>query len=178
MTIRFFILSAHYRGTVDFSNEALQAAEKGLTRLMDAAGLLDTLRVSDSSSVSVGGLAERCHTALCDDLNTPIVIAELFEAARAINAVHNAQATITEAELEELKVAYRLFLFDLLGLRDERMGDSASHEAFAGAVDLLLAVRSEAKGKKDWATSDHIRKELEALGFTIKDTKEGTEWSL
>ena len=178
MTIRFFILSAHYRGTVDFSNEALQAAEKGLTRLMDAASLLDTLRPSDSSSVSVTGLAERCHTALCDDLNTPIVIAELFEAARAINAVHNAQATITETELEELKAVYRLFLFDLLGLRDERMGDSASHEAFAGAVDLLLAVRSEAKGKKDWATSDHIRKELEALGFTIKDTKEGTEWSL
>ena len=178
MTIRFFILSAHYRGTVDFSNEALQAAEKGLTRLLDAAILLDTLKSSVSSSVDIQGLSERCHAALNDDLNTPIVIAELFDTARIINSIHNGQATISATDLVELKQAYHLFLFDLLGLRDERMGEGASHEAFSGAVDLLLALRAEAKSKKDWTTSDHIRKELEALGFIIKDTKEGTEWSL
>ena len=173
-----FILSAHYRGTVDFSNEALQAAEKGLTRLLDAAILLDTLKSSTSSSVDVHGLSERCHAALNDDLNTPIVIAELFDTARIINSIHNGQATISATDLVELKQAYHLFLFDLLGILDERMGEGASHEAFSGAVDLLLALRAEAKSKKDWTTSDHIRKELEALGFIIKDTKEGTEWSL
>lgn len=179
MTIRFFILSAHYRGTVDFSNEALKAAEKGLARLLDAAALLDSLQASSSTSAeSIHGLSDRCHTALNDDLNTPIVIAELFEAARAINSIHHKQATITAEDLEELRSTYRLFLFELLGLRDERMGEGASNDAFAGAVDLLLSIRSEAKSKKDWATSDRIRDELSALGFTVKDTKEGTEWSL
>jgi hypothetical protein len=179
MTIRFFILSAHYRGTVDFSNEALKAAEKGLARLLDAAALLDSLQASSSTSAdSTHGLSDRCHTALNDDLNTPIVIAELFEAARAINSIHHKQATITAEDLEELRSTYRLFLFELLGLRDERMGEGASNEAFAGAVDLLLSIRSEAKSKKDWTTSDRIRDELSALGFTVKDTKEGTEWSL
>ena len=174
-----FILQAHYRSTVDFSNEALKAAEKGLARLLDAAALLDSLQASSSTSAeSVHGLSDRCHAALNDDLNTPIVIAELFEAARAINSIHHKQATITAEDLEELRSTYRLFLFELLGLRDERMGEGASNDAFAGAVDLLLSIRSEAKSKKDWATSDRIRDELSALGFTVKDTKEGTEWSL
>ena len=178
MTIRFFIRSAHYRGTVDFSNEALQAAQKGLSRLLDAAALIDGLKASATSTVDITGLAQRCHEALCDDLNTPMVIAELFDAARVINAVHNHQATITAAEIEELSSTYRLYLTELLGLVDERQGDGAAHEAFSGAVDLLLSLRQDAKSRKDWTTSDRIRDELTALGFTIKDTKEGTEWSL
>lgn len=179
MTIRFFILSAHYRGTVDFSNEALKAAEKGLARLLDAAALLDGLQAGSTTSIEgIQGLSERCYAALNDDLNTPIAIAELFEAARAINSIHHKQATITAEDLDELRRAYRLFLFDLLGLRDERLGEGGASEAFSGAVDLLLSIRAEAKSKKDWATSDRIRDELAALGFTIKDTKEGTEWSL
>ena len=179
MTIRFFILSAHYRGTVDFSNEALKAAEKGLARLLDAAALLDGLQAGSTTSiVGIQGLSERCHAALNDDLNTPIAIAELFEAARAINSIHHKQATITAEDLDELRRVYRLFLFDLLGLRDERLGEGGASEAFSGAVDLLLSIRAEAKSNKDWATSDRIRDELTALGFTIKDTKEGTEWSL
>ena len=178
MTIRFFILSAHYRGTVDFSNEALQAAQKGLGRLLDAAALIDGLKASPTSTVDITGLAQRCHEALCDDLNTPMVIAELFDAARVINAVHNHQATITAAEIEELSSTYRLYLTELLGLVDERQGDGAAHEAFSGAVELLLSLRQDAKSRKDWTTSDRIRDELTALGFTIKDTKEGTEWSL
>ena len=178
MTIRFFILSAHYRGTVDFSNEALQAAQKGLSRLLDAAALIDGLKASPTSTVDITGLAQRCHEALCDDLNTPMVIAELFDAARVINAVHNHQATITTAEIKELSSTYRLYLTELLGLVDERQGDGAAHEAFSGAVELLLSLRQDAKSRKDWTTSDRIRDELTALGFTIKDTKEGTEWSL
>ena len=107
-----------------------------------------------------------------------IVIAELFDAARIINSVHHKQATITAEDLEELRTSYRLFLHDLLGLRDERLSEGASSEAFKGAIDLLLSLRQEAKSRKDWATSDKIRDDLTALGFVIKDTKEGTEWSL
>ena len=179
MTIPFFILGAHYRGTVDFSNEALKAAEKGLQRLLDADALLDGLPASSATSVSeVRGLGERAYAALNDDLNTPIVIAELFDAARIINSVHYQQATLSAEDLQELKRTYRLFLRDLLGLRDERLSEGASTDAFKGAIDLLLSLRQEAKSRKDWATSDKIRDELTALGFVIKDTKEGTEWSL
>lgn len=178
MTIRFFILSAHYRGTVDFGNEALDAAAKGLERLMDAAALLDGLKTAAQSSVEVAQLRQRCYEALNDDLNSPKVIAELFDSARAINAVHNGQATITEAELKDLKETYRLFLFDILGLRDDRASGAAGTEAFGKAVDLLLDIRAQAKANKDWATSDKIRDELTALGFTIKDTKDGAEWKL
>lgn len=178
MVIRFFILGAHYRSTVDFSNEALQAAEKGLMRLLDAAALLDGLKSSEVSTLEVGQLESRCLEALNDDLNSPIVIAELFEASRIINSVHAGLGTLSAEDLKTLKRVYRLFLFDLLGLRDDRTSDGASHQAFSGAVDLLLALRATAKSNKDWATSDRIRDELTALGFTIKDTKEGTEWSL
>lgn len=178
MTIRFFILGAHYRGTVDFSNEALDAASKGLERLMDAASLLDGLKTAGETSVQVKGLRERCYEAMNDDLNSPKVIAELFDAARAINMVHNGQGTISTEDLEELKETYRLFLFDLLGLRDDRASGAAGTEAFGKAVDLLLSIRAQAKANKDWATSDKIRDELTALGFTIKDTKEGAEWKL
>lgn len=178
MTIRFFILGAHYRGTVDFSNEALDAASKGLERLMDAASLLDGLKTAGETSVQVKGLRERCYEAMNDDLNSPKVIAELFDAARAINMVHNGQGTISTEDLEELKETCRLFLFDLLGLRDDRASGAAGTEAFGKAVDLLLSIRAQAKANKDWATSDKIRDELTALGFTIKDTKEGAEWKL
>ncbi len=178
MTIRFFILSAHYRGTVDFSNEALEASAKGLERLMDAAALLDGLKTGEQTTVEVEGMRKRCHEALNDDLNSPRVIAELFDAARAINAVHNGQGSITAEDLEELKAVYKLFLNDLLGLEDERASGSARTEAFGKAVDLLLSIRAQAKANKDWATSDKIRDELTALGFVIKDTKDGAEWKL
>ena len=178
MTIRFFILGAHYRGTVDFSNEALEAAEKGLERLLDAAALLDGLKTADTTSVEVGDLRKRCYDAMNDDLNSPMVIAALFDAARAINAVHNGQGTITPSDLEELRTTFRLFLFDLLGMRDERASSAGGSEAFGKAMDLLLSIRAEAKARKDWATSDKIRDELTALGFTIKDTKDGAEWKL
>ncbi len=178
MTIRFFILGAHYRSTVDFSNEALQAAEKGLLRLMDAASLLDGLKTSPTSSVDIKPYRARCYEALNDDLNSPIVLAELFEVSRLINSIHNGLETITEEDLKELTHFFRLFLFDLLGLADERSNDSKSFEAFAGAIDLLLDIRSQAKANKDWTTSDQIRDKLSELGFVIKDTKNGAEWQI
>lgn len=178
MTIRFFILGAHYRSTLDFSNDALQAAEKGLVRLLDAAALLDSLKPGDTTTVHIQELRERCYTALSDDMNSPMVIAELFEATRAINSIHAGLASITAEDLEELKATYRLFLNDLLGIRDERQADGTAHQAFSGAVDLLLQLRAAAKANKDWTTSDRIRDELTALGFVIKDTKDGAEWQL
>ena len=178
MVIRFFILGAHYRSTVDFSNEALQASEKGLQRLLDAAQLLEGLKASDNSSTDISDFRENCHKALNDDLNSPIVIAELFEMSRIINSVHSGLITLNKADLNELKSVFKLFFFDLLGLFDERQNDNKSAQAFSGAVDLLLEIRSTAKQNKDWATSDHIRNQLTALGFTIKDTKDGAEWKL
>lgn len=178
MTIRFFILQAHYRGTVDFSNEALQASEKGLARLMEAAANLNKLTASAASTVDVSGLRARCYEAMNDDLNTPVVISLFFDATRLVNSVLSGQATISAADLEELKDVFRLFLFDLLGIREEGAVQEGNDEAYAKAVDLLLTLRMQAKAAKDWATADKIRNELIALGFEIKDTKEGFEWKL
>lgn len=176
MTIRFFILMAHYRSTVDFSNEALQAAEKGLARLTETYERLQKLQPAATSTVDVQGLRERCEEAMSDDLNTPIVISHLFDSAKAINSVFDSKASICAEDLKELQSVWQLFVIDLLGLR---MGEEQqSSEAYKGAVDLLLNMRLDAKRNKDWATSDRIRNELTALGFTIKDTKDGFEWSL
>ena len=179
MTIRFFILMAHYRSTVDFSNEALQASEKGLSRLMEAWSHLDKLKASEVSSVDVKGIRSKCYDAMNDDLNSPIVISHLFDATRSINSVLAGQATLTAADIEELKSLFKLFLFDILGMQDLAVvAAGANTEAFGKAVDLLLTIRKQAKDNKDWATSDKIRNELTALGFEIKDTKDGAEWKL
>lgn len=177
MTIRFFILQAHYRSTVDFSNEALQASEKGLERLMDAFTRLERIQPSDSTSVAVSGLRSRCFEAMNDDLNSPIVISHLFDAARSINLISDGKATISSSDLQELKEVFQFFLFDVLGLTVVSE-NSASNEGFKGAVELLLNMRLDAKANKDWATSDRIRNELTSLGFEIKDTKDGFEWKL
>ena len=180
MTIRFFILQAHYRSTVDFSNEALQASEKGLARLMDAYHHLMKLQPAATTSVEVKGLREKCYEAMNDDLNSPIVISHLFDAARAINSAKDGKGTISAEDLKELQGVFHLFLFDILGMVDESAGagNDTSREAFAKAVDLLLSIRQQAKANKDWATSDKIRNELTAIGFTIKDTKDGAEWKI
>ena len=179
MTIRFFILQAHYRSTVDFSNDALKASEKGYQRLMEAYSRLKSLKPSDASTVDVKDLRAKCTEAMNDDLNSPIVISHLFEAAKAINAVADGKATISAEDLEELKATYKLFVEDVLGLKaDAAEGSSSTSEAYKKAVDLLLNIRLEAKQNKDWATSDKIRNALQAAGFTIKDTKDGFEWSL
>ena len=179
MTIRFFILQAHYRSTVDFSNEALQAAQKGMERLLDAYNSLQKLKASDSSSVEVKDLRRKCYDAMNDDLNSPIVIAHLFDATRAINSVKDGKETISAEDLKELQDVFHTFVFDILGMRDEAASAGGdSYETFGKAVDLLLTLRQQAKANKDWATSDKIRNELTAMGFEIKDTKDGAEWKL
>jgi cysteinyl-tRNA synthetase len=176
MTIRFFILQAHYRSTVDFSNEALQASEKGLERLLEGIARLQKLQPSDVSTVEVKGLRNKCEEALLDDWNTPIVISHLFEAIKHINAAADGKATINAEDLQELKAVFKLFVEDLLGLQNT--ANETSNEAYIKAVDLLLEIRLQAKQNKDWATSDKIRNQLAAFGFQVKDTKEGFEWSL
>ena len=178
MTIRFFILQAHYRRTVDFSNDALQAADKGLARLMEAAANLEKLKPSATSTVDVKGLRAKCYEAMNDDLNSPIVISHLFDATRSINSVLAGQATISAEDLDELKSVFHLFMFDILGLKEDAAAVGNNNEAYGKAVDLLLNLRMQAKANKDWATADKIRNELTALGFEIKDTKDGFEWKL
>ncbi|MDR1436813.1 MAG: cysteine--tRNA ligase [Candidatus Symbiothrix sp.] len=179
MTIRFFILQAHYRSTVDFSNEALQASEKGLSRLLEAGKNLEHLEAKTTGSANnIKDLEQKSLEALSDDLNTPVVIAHLFEASRIINSALSGQTSLTAEDIRDLKRFFELFLFDLLGIREERSDDAVSSVSFAGAVDLLLEIRLQAKQNKDWATSDKIRNELTALGFEIKDTKDGVEWKL
>ena len=186
MTIRFFILQAHYRSTVDFSNDALVAAEKGLARLTEAYQRLMKIQPIANSQlptannlVEIGNLRERCQEAMDDDLNSPIVISHLFDSARAINTVFDGKGTISEADLNELREVWKTYAMDILGLQlDGAQETGAGMDAYKGAVDMLLNMRLEAKRQKDWATSDKIRNELTALGFTIKDTKDGFEWSL
>jgi cysteinyl-tRNA synthetase len=177
MTVRFFILQAHYRSTVDFSSEALEASEKGLSRLMEGYARLQKLTASATSSVETAGLRAKCEEAMSDDLNTPIAISYLFDALRAINLVHDGKETISAVDLDELKAVFILFIEDILGLKSETEA-SAGNEAYKKAIDLLLNMRLEAKQNKDWATSDKIRNELTALGFEIKDTKDGFEWKI
>ncbi|HJV77339.1 MAG TPA: cysteine--tRNA ligase [Paludibacter sp.] len=177
MTVRFFILQAHYRSTVDFSSEALQASEKGLSRLMEGYARLQKLTSSAASSVETAGLRAKCEEAMSDDLNTPIVISYLFDALKSINLVHDGKETISATDLDELKAVFAMFIEEILGLKSESEA-SAGNEAYKKAIDLLLNMRLEAKQNKDWATSDKIRNELTALGFEIKDTKDGFEWKI
>ena len=177
MTVRFFILQAHYRSTIDFSNEALQASEKGLSRLMEGYARLQKLVASATSSVETGGLRDKCEEAMLDDLNTPIVISNLFDALKAINLVYDGKETVSTTDLTELKEVFHLFVEDILGLIVEN-GTAGGSEAYKKAIDLLLNMRLDAKRNKDWATSDKIRNELTALGFEIKDTKDGFEWKI
>ena len=179
MTIRFFILQAHYRSTVDFGNEALQASEKGLARLMEAVSNLEKIQPSEKTSdIDIKSLREKCYDAMNDDLNTPIVISHLFDACRIINTLVDKKATISADDLNELKEVFHLFLFDILGLQKEKGSNDGREEAFGKVVDMLLEQRMKAKAAKDWATSDKIRNELTALGFEIKDTKDGFSWKL
>ena len=188
MTIRFFVLSAHYRGTVDFSNEALQAAEKGYEKLMNAISDLDRVQVADKCDAEtekvVKALRQKCYDAMNDDLATPQVISHLFEACTVINKLVDHTATICAECLQELKETMHLFAEDILGLTMTSgqssigNGQNGREEAFGKVVDMVLELRAKAKADKDWATSDKIRDELAAAGFEVKDTKDGVTWKL
>lgn len=187
MTVRFFILQAHYRSTVDFSNEALQAAEKGLQRLMTAIADLKRITPAGESDADthkvVSQLRQKCYDAMNDDLASPTVISHLFEACGTINRVLDHKGTISADDLKELSETMHLFAEDILGLSTLNAqlatgGNAAREEAFGHAIDMLLEQRAIAKANKDWGTSDRIRNELTALGFEIKDTKDGATWTL
>ena len=176
MTIRFFILQAHYRSTVDFSNEALQAAEKGYNRLMQAFHTLNSLSPAKSSSVDISSFRSKCQEAMDDDLNTPIVISHLFDAAKLINTVNDHNASLSAADIDELRSLFSTYLFDIMGLRDESSSDNA--DLVDGLMQMILDIRATAKSNKDWTTSDKIRDSLSALGVAVKDGKDGASWEL
>ena len=194
MTVRFFILQAHYRGTVDFSNDALLAAQKAYERMMDGWHRLQGLKPTagsdtvaakegtvggDSVSAAIAALRTRCEEAMSDDLNTAQTIATLFDACRLVNQANDGHVSLSEADIEALKKLFQDFLFDILGVRDDAAGgDGVDLAPYQKAVDLLLEVRMNAKRNKDWATSDLIRDRLNEAGFSVKDTKDGFEWKL
>jgi len=176
MTIRFFILQAHYRSTLDFSNEALQAAEKGLKRLMQAMDTLKKLKPSANSTSDISKLSNKCYEAMNDDFNSPIFIANLFDAVRIINAINDGKETISADDLQKLKDIYNTFITDILGLKSET--ENNQMEVMDGLMNMIFSFRQQAKSNKDFATSDKIRDELAKLGISVKDSKEGSTWLL
>ena len=175
MTVRFFILMAHYRGTLDFSNEALQAAEKGLARLMKGLSLLGNIKVSATPGYNPDELEKKLFDALNDDLNSPMAIAHLFDSLKNINNLVAGSETITAKDLEKLKSVYHSFVVDILGL----MPQQESHDALLkNVVDMILNIRLEAKKDKNFALSDKIRDELTKSGIQVRDSKEGFEWEI
>ena len=181
MTIRFFILQAHYRSTLDFSNEALQAASKGLAKVLGAARDLKTMAEGKQAGVAsekVQELYDKAYDALCDDLNTPIALGYIFEAVKLINSAKAGSLKLQDADLALLERMFSEILFGVLGLKDEGASDGKSAEVISGLMDMILEERKEAKANKDWTKSDKIRNSLTSLGITVKDTKDGVEWSL
>lgn len=173
MTVRFFMLQCHYASTLDFSNEALQASEKGFKRLMTAKSIIKDLTASDNSEFDVANWKERCEAAMNDDFNTPILISELFEAAKAINSCKDGSLKMTAADIALLQENMDGFVHDVLGLRDEIGGDD---DLASGLMELIIELRASAKTNKDYATSDKIRDELAELKVKLKDSKDGTSW--
>ncbi len=179
MTIRFFILQAHYRSTLDFSNEALQAAEKGLKRLMQAAKDVVSLKHSADAPVlkQVASIKEEVYQALLDDINTPVALSSLFEAVKIVNGAKDRGEVLNDADYDTLAKLFTEIVSDVLGLTDDRQ-DSAAESVIGGLMEIIIESRNAAKAAKNWAESDRIRDELKAIGIQIKDTKEGTEWEL
>ena len=197
MTIRFFILQAHYRSTLDFSNDALQAAEKGLRRITQAAADLFAMAGAQprlfpygqeeyavapdscpATTAEIKALWEGIYDALCDDLNTPVALSHLSEAVRLVNTAKDGKISLSKGDLDTLMQLFNDVVFGVLGLRPEGAEGGKSHEVIDGLMGMVLEQRAAAKAAKDWTTSDHIRDSLKALGITVKDTKDGAEWSI
>ena len=177
MTIRFFILQAHYRSTIDFSNEALQAAEKGFQKLMKAIESLSKIKPSDHSTVDISKLKEKCYEALDDDLNSPVLLSHLFEGVRIVNSIIDGSEKTDASGLESLKELFNTFVFEILGLKDESAikGDEKLTEEL---MKIIIDLRQAAKNNKDWHTSDKIRNELNKIGVKLKDKKDGADWEI
>lgn len=173
MSVRFFMLQAHYRSTLDFSNEALEASDKGFKRLINAYGLIEKLNPSQKSDIDLKSLKERCYAAMNDDFNSPVLIAELFEAVHIINSIYDGKTAATAADIEDLKKLMDDFVIGVLGLKEE----SNQSDDMGKLLDFIINLRSEAKVNKDYATSDKIRIGLNSIGIQLKDNKEGTTWN-
>jgi cysteinyl-tRNA synthetase len=176
MTIRFFLLQAHYRSTVDFSNEALQAAEKGLLKLMKAVETLKKLKPSLTSTADIAALWKNCQDAMDDDLNSPILLSHLFEGVKYINSANDGSEKLTVADIGSLTNLFNTFVFDILGLKDEAAGENDG-KLTEGLMKIIINLRQDAKNKKEWGTSDKIRNELKNAGIIINDLKDGADWS-
>lgn len=177
MTVRFFMCQSHYRSTLDFSNEALQAAEKGYKRLMEGVSRIDKIEPSATSTVSVAEISDNCYAAMNDDFNTPTLVAHLFDAVRVINSAIDKTETLTAEDIETLKALMHSFVFEVLGLVDEAEAGAGS-EVIDGLMSLILDIRKSSRENKDWTTSDLIRDQLQKVGVKVKDTKDGAEWRL
>jgi len=173
MATRFFMLQAHYRSTLDFGNEAMEASEKGFKRLMNAFGLIEGLKASATNEADIAPLLQRCYDAMNDDFNSPVLIAELFEASRMINSVHDGKLKIDEANLQMLRDLMNQFILDVLGLKSE----IAANDDLPKVMDMIIELRVDAKRNSDYATSDKIRDGLQKVGFQLKDSKDGTTWN-
>ena len=177
MTVRFFMAQSHYRSTLDFSNEALQAAERGYKRLMEALSRMDRIEASEESTVDIAEIRNNCYAAMNDDFNTPVLVAHLFDAVRVINSAVAKEEKMTQADIDALKQLMQDFVFDVLGLIDES-STSGNTEVVSGLMDLIIDIRQQARENKDWTTSDLIRDRLKAAGVEVKDTKDGVEWRI
>jgi cysteinyl-tRNA synthetase len=173
MTVRFFMLQAHYRSTLDFSNEAMEASEKGFKRLLNAISILEGLQASAVGEIDIAPLQQRCYDAMNDDFNSPVLIAELFEAARIINSVKDGKLKIDAENLALLRKLMKEFVEDVLGLKNEQLANNDLPKV----MDMIVNLRNEAKSNKDYATSDKIRIGLQQIGFQLMDGKEGTSWN-
>ena len=178
MVIRMFILQAHYRSPLDFSDENLQGAEKGLQKLNEARGRLKNLKASAETDAELPDYMGKALEAMNDDLNTPIALSHIFDAVKTINAATDGNLKLSQRNIDDLNRLFDTVLTDLLGILPEESAAGIDLEPYRKAVDLVLEVRANAKAQKDWATSDLIRDRLAEIGFNVKDTKNGAEWSL
>jgi cysteinyl-tRNA synthetase len=177
MTIRFFTLQAHYRSPLDFSSEALQAAEKGLEKLLRAGETIDQLKPGEKTDLDLDQAEKDCYQALNDDMNTPVLFSHIFELVRFINAVAQGNTQITAGDIDRLRSLYQTFVHDILGLEREETQEGTG-ELSGELIDMILQIRLEAKKKKDFETADKIRERLKDLGVIVKDTPGGYEWEI
>ncbi|MEO6303795.1 MAG: cysteine--tRNA ligase [Bacteroidia bacterium] len=177
MAVRFFMMQTHYHSTLDFSNEALQASEKGFERLMESHNTLQTLKASATSTEDIKALQQKCYDAMNDDLNTPILVAHLFDAVRIINSANDNKVTLTQSDIDLLKTIYQGFVFDVMGLKKEEENSKAT-AALDKVIHLVLDIRNKAKIEKNFPLSDEIRNKLTDAGVQIKDGKEGSTWKI
>lgn len=175
MTIRLFMLMAHYRSTLDFSNQALLSAQKALDRLFEAYGKIDALPISKDSSFNYTLALDNSYKAVCEDFNTPIMLAHLFEIVKHINSVFDQKETISQEDKSLLQTNFTIILNDILGLKAEQNDDSS--KTIEGLMSLILSIRQNAKENKDYDTSDTIRNHLAEIGINLKDSKQGTTWT-